>query len=243
MAICVIVNGALGKMGEETCKAIKNDPEFFLAGKACKNDNLSAMVKSTQAQVVVDFTNAHCAYHNACVIIEAGAHPVIGTTGFSAEQIHDLTQRCAQKKLGGIIAPNFSLGAVLMMKYARDCAHYLPNVEIIEMHHDEKIDAPSGTAIKTAEMIAETRAKSTSRVIEKELLTGARGGIAHDIHIHSVRLPGLVAHQAVIFGNRGETLTIRHDMLHRQAAMAGVILACKKVFELKTLVYGLENIL
>lgn len=243
MTIRVLVNGANGRMGQEAVKAINQSADFALVGIATKTDDLAQTIKKTQPQIVIDFTTAAVAYDNARIIIENNIRPVIGTTGFKPEQIQDLIKRCTEKKLGGIIAPNFSIAAILMMKYAQDCAHYFPHVEIIELHHDQKVDAPSGTAIKTAELIAEIRTKPNAKVNEKELLAGARGANKNDVHIHSIRLPGLVAHQEVIFGSNGETFTIRHDMLNREAAMPGVLLACKKVLELNTLVYGLEKVL
>lgn len=224
MSIKILVNGAKGKMGKVTVNAINADKALTLVGEADNSDNLAQLIKTTNAQVVVDFTPATVAYKNAKIIIDAGVHPVIGSSGIKAEEIKSLQTECDKKQLGGIIAPNFSIGAVLMMQFAKQAANYLPKAEITEFHHDQKIDAPSGTAIKTAEMI-----KETNKI--------------NDVPIHSVRLPGLFAHQEVIFGNVGETLTIRNDAIDRQAMMPGVILACKKVIELKQLVYGLENLL
>ena len=241
MTIRVLVNGARGKMGQVTVKAISSDPDFVLAGEADKDDNLAAEIKNKKADVVIDFTNADVAFKNAQIIIEAGAHPVIGTTGLRSEQIKTLQDLCKKNQLGGIIAPNFSLGAILMMKYAKEIANYFPNVEIIEMHHDGKLDSPSGTSIRTAELLAPAH-----RNLEKpsrETLPGARGANYENIHIHAIRLPGLVAHQQIIFGGLGETLTIRHDSLDRQCFMPGVCLAAKKVMELKELVYGLEHLI
>lgn len=243
MIITVLINGANGKMGQQTSKALSESNQFKIVGQTGRNDDLAKEIKTSNANVVVDFTTAAVAYQNAKIIIEAGARPVIGTTGFMSEQIQELSQLCQQKKLGAIIAPNFSIGAVLMMQYSREIAKHFPHVEIIELHHDQKADAPSGTAIKTAEMIAEVRTNVAAKVIEKELIPGARGGKKHNVHIHSIRLPGLVAHQEVIFGGVGETLTLRHDTISREAFMPGVLLACKKVLELDHLVYGLEHIL
>jgi 4-hydroxy-tetrahydrodipicolinate reductase len=246
--IRVLVNGARGKMGQETVKAITQYPQLFqLVGQNHSSDQLVENIKNSQAQVVVDFTNATSGYENTKTIIESGAHPVIGTSGFTQEQVHALQQLSKAKKLGGIIAPNFSIGAVLMMKFAQEAARYFPQVEIIELHHDAKQDSPSGTAIKTAEMMNAVRnAASTPasiKVEEKQIIPGARGANLNGVAIHSVRLPGLVAHQEVIFGGTAETLTIRHDTIHREAFMPGVCLACQKVIELDELVYGLEGIL
>jgi 4-hydroxy-tetrahydrodipicolinate reductase len=243
MTIRVLVNGAQGKMGQETVKALTATSEFNVVGVTGKNDNLAAAICDTQAHVVVDFTVAGAGYEIAKTIIANNAHPVIGTSGFTQQQIDDLTQRCATKQLGGIIVPNFSLGAVLMMKYAQDCVRYFPHVEIIELHHDRKADAPSGTAMKTADMLAEKRTPPIAKVNEKELLPGARGAVKQDIHIHSIRLPGLIAHQEIIFGTLGETFTLRHDTFQREAFMPGVLLACEKVLTLKQLVHGLEHVL
>lgn len=239
----VIVNGAFGKMGQEVVKAIGNCSEFEIVAKGARHDNLGQLIKETQSDIVIDFTNAHCAFANCKTIIENGAHPVIGTTGFTTQQLDMLKRECDAQKLGGIIAPNFSIGAILMMKYAREIANYFPHVEIVELHHDGKADAPSGTALKTSELISLNRQKPEMKVAEKELIPGARGAVKNDIHIHSIRLPGLVAHQEVLFGGVGQTLTIRHDTYHREAFMPGVLLACQKVSQLNELVYGLENIL
>lgn len=220
----VIVNGANGKMGKVTCQTILDNPEFDLIGRTDREDDLDAAIASLKPDIVIDFTTPDSAYNNANIIINHKVHPVIGTTGFTPEQIDDISNLCSKKKLGAIIAPNFSLGAILMMKYAADAAKYFSQVEIIEMHHQQKLDAPSGTARKTQQMIQKENPDSTAP-------------------IHSVRLPGLFAHQAVIFGSPGETLTIRHDCIDRQAMMPGVLLACHKVLQLNHLVYGLEHCL
>lgn len=243
MAIRILVNGAHGKMGQECVKAIQSDPELQLIGQTSKDNDLGIIIKTNNAQVVVDFTLPQVAYDNARAIINANAHPVIGTTGITTEQIIELKQQCAQKKLGGIIAPNFSIGAILMMQFAKTAAKFLPDVEIIELHHAGKIDSPSGTALKTAELIAEGRTTVPKLKSSREIIPGARGATSHDIPIHAVRLPGFVASQEVLFGGLGETLSIRHDTIHREAFMPGVLLACKKVVHLDGLVYGLENLL
>jgi 4-hydroxy-tetrahydrodipicolinate reductase len=243
MATRVIINGAHGKMGQEVIKAIEQEKEFELVAKLDRDDNLANAIQETDANIVIDFTSAHDAFQNCEIIIRNGAHPVIGTTGFQPHQIIALQELSETKKLGGIIAPNFSIAAALMIRCAKEIAHYFPHVEIIELHHDKKIDAPSGTAIKTAEEIAHSRERLPAAITEKELLAGARGAVKNHIHIHSVRLPGLVAHEEIIFGDVGQTLTLRHDTYHREAFMPGVILACKKVMHLKKLVYGLEHLL
>ncbi|MEC9219924.1 MAG: 4-hydroxy-tetrahydrodipicolinate reductase, partial [SAR324 cluster bacterium] len=186
---------------------------------------------------------ASSALNNTVSIIESGARPVIGTSGLLPEEIAELQALCTKHKLGGIIAPNFAIGAVLMMKYSQDAVKYFPHAEVIELHHDGKVDAPSGTAIKTANLLAESRSSVPKKIADKEIISGARGANAENIRVHSVRLPGLVAHQEVIFGGQSQTLTIRHDSIHRDSFMPGVCLACKKVMDLNELVYGLEHLL
>ncbi len=241
--ISVIINGANGKMGSETVIAVNNDPALELVASLNRHDDLGKTIRETRANCVIDFTSPQAAFQNTKIIIENNAHPIIGTTGLSSQQIAELQELAMQKKLGGLIAPNFSIGAVLMMHFSREAAAFFPDVEIIEMHHEKKKDAPSGTAIKTAELIAENLDASLKQTINcEESHPGALGAKYKDIPIHSVRLPGLVAHQQVIFGGHSETLTIRHDSIHRKCFMPGVVLACKKVAALNQLVYGLEHI-
>lgn len=242
-AVRVIVNGSKGRMGQEASNAIEAEEGLELVGQADIDDDLPQLILEKNAHVVVDFTTATVAFENAKKIIGAKARPVIGTSGLLPKQVDELQKLCAQTKLGGLIAPNFAIGAVLMMKFAKEAVRYMPNVEIIELHHDRKADAPSGTAIKTLNMLVEAREKAPNPLKEKEILPGARGAQSEGIHIHSIRLPGLVAHQEVIFGGKSETLTIRHDSIHRESFMPGVCFGCKKVIELKELIYGLENLL
>ncbi|MBC8258610.1 MAG: 4-hydroxy-tetrahydrodipicolinate reductase [SAR324 cluster bacterium] len=241
--IRVLINGSKGKMGQESVKAVNADPELDLVAGTDLGDDLAESIVQFKVQVVVDFTTAAVALKNAVSIIEAGARPVIGTSGMLPEQVAELKALCTKQKLGGIIAPNFAIGAVLMMKYSQDAAKYFPHVEVIELHHDRKADAPSGTAIKTANLLAESRDSVPEKIAEKEIIPGARGANAEEIRIHSVRLPGLVAHQEVLFGGQSQTLTIRHDSFHRDSFMPGVCLACKKVMDLNELIYGLEHLL
>lgn len=242
--ISVIVNGAKGKMGAEAVIAINNDPALKLVAALGRGDNLAEAIKTTGADCVVDLTVPTAVYQNTKIIMENNAHPIIGTTGLTPEQIAELQEIAAAKKLGGLIAPNFSIGAVLMMQFAKQAAVFFPDVEIIELHHEKKKDAPSGTSIKTAEMIAENIDESRKQVIDcHELLTGALGAKHKNIPIHSVRLPGFVAHQQVMFGGNNETLTIRHDSIHRKSFMPGIVLACKKVPALTQLVYGMDHVL
>jgi 4-hydroxy-tetrahydrodipicolinate reductase len=244
MPIRVLVNGAKGRMGTQVCQAVRQDAGLELVGEADLGDDLAALIASSKAQVVVDFTAPAAAFPNAETVIRAGAHPVFGTTGFLPAQIATLQAQCREKKLGGLIAPNFAIGAVLMMRFAAEAAKHLPHVEIIELHHDGKAEAPSGTAIKTAEMIQAVRPQAPPlKVDSKELAPGARGTKAYAVPIHSVRLPGHVAHQEVILGGLGETLRIRHDTVSRESFMPGVLFGIKAVLGLKELVYGLEHLL
>lgn len=238
--IKVIVNGARGKMGQIAIKAVNEAADLTLVGENGHQEDLAQSIKTQNADIVIDFTTPQAVFANAQTIIAAGARPVIGTTGLTQEQIEVLTKQCAEKKRGGIIAPNFSIGAILMMKYAQDAARYLPNVEIIEMHHPQKLDAPSGTAIKTARMIASQRDASK---IAASPPSPARGETHDGVQIHSLRLPGFYSHQTVIFGNVGEVLTICHQGIDRQCCIPGIILACQKVMKMNHLLYGLETVL
>ena len=239
----VLINGSDGRMGQESVKAISEDPELDLVAQTDLHDNLTKIILDIKAQVVLDFTNADVVMEVSLSIIKSGARPVIGTSGLLPKQVAELKKLCKKQKIGGIIAPNFAIGAVLMMKFSQDAAKYLPQAELIELHHDGKKDSPSGTAIKTANLIAEARTNYSKTHTEKEVLVGSRGANAEGVRIHSVRLPGLVAHQEVIFGGQSQTLSIRHDSIHRKSFMPGVCLACKKVMDLNELIYGLEHLL
>ena len=241
--IRVLVNGARGRMGKECIRAISEEEGLELAGGVDVGDDLAKAVTETKSQVVVDFTTAGAGYKNCCIILEAGARPVIGTTGVRKDEVVELQKIASAKKIGGLVAPNFAIGAVLMMKFAQQAVKYMPHAEIIELHHDKKADSPSGTAIHTAELMLEALTERLEDKPDKALIPGARGAALDGIHIHAVRLPGLVAHQKVIFGGLAQTLTIQHDSLDRSSFMPGVCLACKKVVELDELVYGLENLL
>ena len=239
----VIVNGAQGKMGRVACETLEQHPEFELVASLGRGDDLAQAIIDTQAQIVVELTRADCVFENSLTIINHGAHPVIGASGLLPEHIRTLEERSKAKHLGGIIVPNFSIAAVLMMRFAAVAARYLTEVEIIETHHQQKLDAPSGTAMKTAEMIAEARRNKKADLALKELVPGARGATHHGVNIHSLRLPGVLARQQVIFGNTGETLSITHDSIDRYSFMPGLILACKGVLHLDALYYGLEHLL
>ncbi len=255
MSIKVIIAGFKGKMGQAAYKMVTEDPELALAGlldpftdekevAGVPVFNTKEGLAGLQADVWIDFTTPKVAYENTRFALENGFAPVVGTTGFTPEQIEELTQLSRQKNLGGLIAPNFALGAVLLMQFAAQAAKYFSDVEIIELHHDNKKDAPSGTAIKTAELISKVRtSKQQGAADEEESLAGARGAAFDGMRIHSVRLPGLVAHQEVIFGSQGEGLTLRHDSYDRVSFMTGVNLGIKEVVKRSELVYGLEHLL
>lgn len=255
MSIKVIVAGFKGRMGSTAVDMIKNDSELELAAlldpfvAEKEIDGVPVFTDKSDlvgldAEVWVDFTIPKVAYENTHFALENGFRPVVGTTGFTQEQIADLMTLSADKKLGGLIAPNFAIGAVLLMEFAAKASKYFPDLEIIELHHDKKKDAPSGTAVKTAELIREARAyKKQGAADEEETLAGARGAEFDGFRIHSVRLPGLVAHQEVIFGAQGEGLTLRHDSYDRISFMSGVNLGIKEVVQREQLVYGLEHLL
>jgi len=263
-AIKVIITGALGKMGRQTAITVENDFDLNLVGlvdvKASQemksditgnNDNNFRVchqleeVLDKHPDVMVDFTNPHAVFQNARLALENKINCVIGTTGLTEYELKELEAIASKNDLAVAVIPNFAIGAVLMMKMASEAARYFSQVEIIELHHHQKMDAPSGTAIKTAEMIAKHRKNPilTCPVQEYEKISGARGACLDDIHIHSVRLPGLVAHQEVILGDAGQTLTIRHDSYDRSSFMPGVLLVIKKIVNLRGLIYGLENFL
>ena len=236
----IIINGAYGKMGQITVATIEAHDQFECVAKNGHHDDLEKTIQETKATIVIDFSRADAGFDIATTVINNNAHLVSGTSGFLPEHITQLKALCREKNLGAIIAPNFSIGAVLMMQAAAKASQYFERAEIIDMHHDQKADAPSGTAIKTAEMLTPQKTKPLT---ETETIARVRGGTHHHIPIHSVRLPGLLAHQQIMLGNPGEILTLRHDMLDRKACMAGVILACQSVTKLTDLVYGLEHIL
>lgn len=262
--IRVIVCGAYGKMGREVLKAIHNDTQLSIVGAVdaksdfldvgdligagktgiIVGDDLQTVINETKPQVMVDFTRPEVVMNNLRIAIKNGVCPVVGTTGLSEADLTEIRESCLQTKVNALIAPNFSIGAILMMKLSQDAAKFFPHVEIIELHHDQKLDAPSGTALYTAELIAKSRGyMQQGHPDEVEKIAGARGGDFSGIRMHSVRLPGYVAHQEVIFGGLGQTLTIRHDSISRESFMPGVVLACKHVLRANGLVYGLEEIL
>lgn len=242
--ITVVVTGSKGRMGLEVIKAVQADSELDLVGQADLGDDLEGTLTQARPDVVVDFTVPGSRMDNFKTIISCGSRPVVGTTGYTPDEIAELSDLCREKGLGAFIAPNFAIGAILLMKFSALAAKYLEHAEIIELHHDQKEDYPSGTAVKTAQLMLAERERFNPDVNDKVAnLEGARGAEIGGLHIHSVRLPGLVAHQEVIFGALGQTLSIRHDSISRESFMPGVLMAVKKVMEIDSLVYGLENII
>jgi 4-hydroxy-tetrahydrodipicolinate reductase len=268
--IPVVVNGACGKMGREVVKAVSQAEDMVLVGAIDKNPatngedigeiigcgplevpvtpDLEATLVMAQGQglsVMVDFTHPDSVYESVRAAIAYGVRPVVGTTGLSNQQIQDLAEFADKASIGCLLIPNFSIGVVLMQQAALQAAQYFEHVEIIELHHNQKADAPSGTAIQTAQMLASARPKyNPAQVEETEKLTGARGGTSDDgINIHSVRLPGLIAHQEILFGAPGQLYTLRHDTSDRACYMPGVLLSIRRVLPLKSLIYGLDKIL
>lgn len=247
--INVAVCGANGKMGQEVVRAVTNAEDMSLVAKIDILDGQFASIKeakdSVNIDVLIDFTQPKSIYENALYCLNNQIPIVIGTTGLSDEQISELKSLSESEKTGCLIAPNFSTGAVLMMKFAQMASKYFKNAEIIELHHNQKKDAPSGTSVKTALMMAQENPDFTSgNCPEVETIRGARGGVSYNnIHIHSVRMPGYIASQEVLFGASGQILTIRHDSMNRECYMDGVLLATRYINIHKEFIYGLENIL
>lgn len=260
MTIKVVVGGPRGKMGTEAVKMIENEQNIELVAVIDKQDNngtddnevkhipvfhdAESCFKAIDADVYVDLTIPKVGFTYTKQALSNNIHAVVGTSGFSEEQIDTLSSIAKQNDVGCIIAPNFAIGAVLMMLFSKMAAKYFPNVEIIEKHHDQKIDAPSGTAVKTADIIKEERKPmEQGHPDEYEIVDGVRGGNIDGIRIHSMRLPGLVAHQEVVFGSNSQLLSIKHDSFHRESFMDGLKLAIEQVVHLNELVYGLEHVM
>ena len=259
--IRVVVAGALGKVGSEMVAAVQRDPALRLVGAVevrgsqhelpLTNGSLvplgadvNAILDRTRPRVLVDFTRADAAMANVRAAFKHRVSPVVGTTGLSADDLAEIRDLCAATGVGAVVASNFALGAVLLMHFARVAARYFDHAEIIELHHDQKADAPSGTALTTARLMRESRGGDlASAATGKYTLEGVRGGVQGGVNIHSVRLPGLVAHQEVIFGGLGQTLTLRHDSISRESFVPGVLMAVKEVVKRQDLVAGLEGLL
>ena len=261
----VVVSGAGGKMGREVVRAVHGAADMELVGAVDPQwaghdagelaglgplgvrvfGSVSEAFAATGADRMVDFTTPDAVFDNVMTALDLGKRVVFGTTGLGEDRLGEIDRRARELGLGVVHAPNFAIGAVLMMRFAAEAARFFDRVEIIELHHDQKKDAPSGTAIRTAELIAEARKArgEVAAVAETEIVAGARGGDVKGVPVHSVRLPGLVAHQEVLLGLPGQTLTIRHDSLDRTSFMPGVLLALRKVGEVTGLVYGLERLL
>lgn len=256
--IRVLVIGALGKMGRATCDAVTAEEDLELAAAvdtACGDDDgwpdslagvpcfsgIKEALDSDAFDVSVDFTVPDQVFDNVIACLARGIRCVVGTTGLEAGQLEVIEEAARKYEAACFVAPNFAIGAVLMMEISKIAARYMPLCEIIELHHDQKLDAPSGTALRTAELIAEDRQEAAEPPGPVD--NCARGVIYKGIPIHSVRLPGLVAHQEVVFGDRGQTLSIRHDSISRDSFMPGVLLAVRKVMELEGLTIGLEKLM
>lgn len=261
--IRVLVSGCCGRVGREVVKMVLKDSELQLVAAVDQvnldkdvgalvgidpvginiQKELSEAIVNSRPQVMVDFSTPMSVKENAKTALKLKVHVVIGTTGLSTTDLDELAGLCKEYQSNALVAPNFAVGALLMMRFAAMAAKYFPHVEIIELHHDQKLDAPSGTAIKTAEMIMASKNDIAAEQIGEEKIKGARGGEMGGIHLHSIRLPGLIAHQEVIFGGEGQILTIRHDSLSRESFMPGVALAVKKIMNSPGLTYGLEQFL
>ena len=260
--IKVGVVGASGKMGKEVVKLVTSKPDLelvcavdkFGVGDTVGNnvkivDDIENALLSAKSDIIVDFTQPACIYNNINIYLKNNVKAVIGTTGLTNEQIDSIKKLSEEKNTGIVIAPNFSLGAILMMKFALEASKYFSNAEIIEFHHNQKKDAPSGTAIKTAQLMMKNNDNFKSgNCIEHETIDGSRGGEYTEngkgnIQIHSVRMPGFVASQEVIFGSDGQTLKIHHDTINRECYMSGVEMAIRYLFKNNKFIYGLENIL
>lgn len=260
MPIKVLVTGT-GKMAREVLSSVCAEPDLEPVGVLCRGageeylslpdgsglvpfgDEAAALFARTRPDVVVDFTHADYTPAVAREALDAGSRLVIGTSGLSEAFVHELDRECRERKLGAVVASNFALGAVVMAHLAGIASRFFDSAELIEMHHDGKVDSPSGTAIATARKMAESREEPFRRAAPgRETIEGARGAALEGVTLHSVRLPGLVAHQELIFGGRGQTLTIRHDSTSRESFMPGVVLAAKEVMSREELVLGLESL-
>jgi 4-hydroxy-tetrahydrodipicolinate reductase len=242
----VAVLGAQGRMGGETCRALREAPDLELAAALDAGDPLTALTGAA-AKVVVDFTSPAAVMDNLRWCVDHGLHAVVGTTGFTPERLDEVRGWLGEAPaVGVLVAPNFSVAAVLMMRFAAEAARFFESVEIVELHHPDKADAPSGTARRTAELVAAARAAAGSPAMPDATaaqLDGARGADVGGIRVHGVRLRGLVAHQEVLLGAAGETLTIRHDSLDRASFMPGVLLGVRSVDARPGLTVGLEHLL
>lgn len=242
MTIKVGVLGAQGRMGAEVCRMVGTDDDLELVARVDQDDSPDLLVEQG-AEVVVDFTTPDAVKQNVRFCLDNDIHVVVGTTGLSEKDLAHMSDWAARGRANAFVAPNFALGAVLMMRFAAEAAPYFGSAEIVERHHERKLDAPSGTALRTAQMMNAARDEAWAGSASKETVDGSRGADVDGIHVHSLRVRGSVAHQEVVLGSAGETLTIRHDSLDRSSFMPGVALAVKKVSALDGLVVGLEHLL
>ena len=240
------VLGARGKVGREVCRAVSAAEDLDLVAEVDVNDPLDRLVEA-QAQVAVDFTHPDAVMGNIEFCVQHGIHAVVGTTGFDDARLDTLRGWLGQGgSVGVLVAPNFSVGAVLMMRFAAEAAPFFESVEIVELHHPEKVDAPSGTARRTAELVADARREAGCPPVPdatRAELPGARGAEVAGIRVHGLRIRGLVAHQEVVLGGLGETLTIRHDSLDRASFTPGVLMAVRAIADRPGLTVGLEHLL
>jgi 4-hydroxy-tetrahydrodipicolinate reductase len=238
----VAVIGAAGRMGSVSCEAVEADADLELVARVTSGDTLERVLDAG-ADVAVEFTTPATVKANTAWLLERGVHMVVGATGLSEDDLAELEAKTGPANC--VVAPNFAIGAVLMMQLAAQVASHLPHCEITELHHPGKADAPSGTALRTARLVADARDAAGAGPVEVPGPEGqpARGLVVDGVPVHSVRLPGLVAHQEVVFGGQGQTLTIRHDSTDRTSFMPGVLLAVKRVVELPGLTLGLEELL
>jgi len=258
------VVGAGGRMGSEVCRAVAATDDLQLvaavdpgatgrhlgdvagldgvAGEVVVADHLDALT-AAGVEVAVEFSGPATVGDNLAWLLEHDLHAVVGATGLTEADLERARAAAAASVGNALIAPNFAIGAVLLMRFAEEAARHLPHVEVVELHHDRKVDAPSGTALRTAELIAAARPEVPDAPAGDDAHPGARGATHRGVRVHSVRLPGLVAHQEVIFGGQGQTLTIRHDSIDRSSFMPGVLLACRRVAELDGVVIGLDAVL
>ncbi len=259
--IRVVVQGALGKVGREAVNALCREPETEVvgavelqvteehlplpngSGAVPFSSDLDYILTSCQPDVLVDFTIAQAIMPAVRVATKQGVNLVIGTTGLTADELSEIDRLSLAHQVGAVVAPNFALGAVLMIHLAKIAAKYLDYAEIIELHHHQKVDAPSGTALSTAKAMAVARGKPFYHPSEQGKTSASRGEQVEGVTIHSIRLPGLLAHQEIILGGPGQTLSIRHDTISRECFMPGVIIAVKEVVNRKGLVYGLDTLL
>lgn len=244
----VAVAGANGRMGRETVRAISGETDMQVVAEIGRGDDARARLASTRPDVLIEFSVPGAVMANVRAALRERVVPLIGTTGLSPADCDEIAALCDTHATSALFAPNFAIGAVLLMRFAADAARYFPDAEIIEMHHERKLDAPSGTAIRTAERIGDIWADAGVAAREAptgtfETATGARGGAVNGVPVHSVRLPGFVASQEVIFGAPGQRLSLRHDSTDRASFMPGVLLAVRKAQTLRGFVIGLENVL